>query len=87
MDGRHLLAPTGWGKTQTLQHVIYHDITGPNPPALVIIEPKGDMVATIQRLKLFTHQPDRLVVSDPELDPALNMFAMPAERRKRYSRA
>jgi hypothetical protein len=24
----HLLAPTGWGKTQTLQHIIYHDITG-----------------------------------------------------------
>jgi hypothetical protein len=81
----HLLAPTGWGKTQTLQHIIYRDITGPDPPALVIIEPKGDMVATIQRLKLFTARPDRLLVIDPELSPALNMFAIPNERRKRYS--
>ena len=81
----HLLAPTGWGKTQTLQHVIYHDIIDPDPPALVIIEPKGDMVATIQRLKLFSKQPDRLVVIDPEFSPALNMFAVPSARRKRYS--
>ena len=77
----HLLAPTGWGKTQTLQHIIYHDIIGPDPPALVIIEPKGDMVATIQKLKLFAKQPDRLVVIDPELGPALNMFAIPNSRR------
>ncbi len=83
----HLLAPTGWGKTQTLQHLIYHDITGPDPPALVIIEPKGDMVATIQKLKLFAKQPDRLVVIDPELSPALNMFAIPRARRRRYSQA
>jgi hypothetical protein len=83
----HLLAPTGWGKTQTLQHIIYHDITGPDPPALVIIEPKGDMVATIQKLKLFAKEPDRLVVIDPELSPALNMFAIPNERRRRYSQA
>ena len=81
----HLLAPTGWGKTQTLQHIIYHDITGPDPPAIVVIEPKGDMVATIQKLKLFSRDPDRLVVIDPELSPALNMFAIPNERRRRYS--
>jgi len=81
----HLLAPTGWGKTQTLQHVIYHDLIAPDAPALVIIEPKGDMVATIQKLKLFADDPDRLVVIDPELSPALNMFAIPNERRKRYS--
>lgn len=81
----HMLAPTGWGKTQTLQHIIYHDLMSPDPPAMVVIDPKGDMLQTIQKLKIFKDDPDRLVIIDPALNPALNMFDMTTDRRANYS--
>ena len=49
----HILAGSGHGKTQTLQHLILSDLTRPEPPGLVIIDSQGDMIRKISRLALF----------------------------------
>jgi len=79
----HILAKTGHGKTQTLHNIIHQDITSPEPPSLIIIEPKGDIIEPLSRLKLFEEYPERLSIIDPVKKPALNFFALP-ERIKSY---
>ena len=81
----HLIGSSGWGKSQTLQHIIMHDLTQPDPPALVIVDSQGDMLAKIQRLALFEANPERLVIIDPEHNPSLNMFDMTTDRLADYS--
>lgn len=76
----HVIAGAGHGKTQLLQHLIFADLSRPNPPALVVIDSQGDMLSNIQKLAIFAPgQPlaDRLIIIDPEdvsAPPALNMF-------------
>jgi hypothetical protein len=77
----HILAPSGYGKTVLLQHIILSDFWDEaqnkllDPPAYVIIDPKGLMVNRLSRLNIFTnHLKDRLVIVDPLDRPALNMF-------------
>ena len=73
-----IFAPTGHGKTQTLQNLILsflHD----DPPAMFIMDSMGSMLKKIERLSLFTAElEDRLVILDPtdERPPALNFFKM-----------
>jgi len=81
----HLLASSGHGKTQTLQHIIYHDLMRPDPPSLVVIDSQGDMLWKIQNLKIFAEQPGRLIIIDPQYDPALNIFDMTTDRLRTYS--
>lgn len=87
----HIVAGTGHGKTQTLQHLILRDLTSPQPPAMVIIDSQGDMIGKIARLALFDGAlADRLVIIDPrdiEHPPALNMFDVNLERIGRYGAA
>lgn len=88
----HVIGGSGHGKTQLLQHLILHDLTRAEPPALIIIDSQGDMLRKIERLDLFTREPlaDRLVIIDPEdveHPPALNMFDMSNARLADYSRA
>ena len=85
MEHWHLLGSSGWGKSQTLQHIIMHDLLDPDPPALVIIDSQGDMLAKIQRLEIFARDPDRLVIIDPEHNPSLNIFDMTTDRFADYS--
>jgi hypothetical protein len=86
----HILAAQGHGKTQTLQHLITHDLTSPDPPSMVIIDSQGQMIEKIQQLDLFhpDHGPlaDRLIIIDPkdETPPALNVFDINQERLARY---
>jgi hypothetical protein len=91
--GEHalLLAATGWGKSQFIQHLTMHLLSQPDPPSLIILNSQGTMLEKIQRLAIFAQgQPlsERLVLIDPEHKepPALNMFALPTERTKNYSR-
>src|ERR1700730_17429498 len=91
--GEHalLLASTGWGKSQFIQHLTVHLLSQPDPPSLIIFNSQGTMLEKIQRLSIFApgHPiSDRLVLIDPEHEdpPALNMFALPTERTKIYSR-
>ena len=62
-----------------------HDLLDPDPPALVIVDSQGDMLEKIQRLEIFARDPDRLIIIDPEFDPALNMFDMASDRHADYS--
>ena len=74
----HIVAGTGHGKTQTLQHLILNDLKSENPPSMVIIDSQGDMLEKLSHLELFdTKLYDRLIYIDPtdtEFPPALNMF-------------
>lgn len=86
----HILAGSGHGKTQTLQHLILSDLQGPDSPSLVIIDSQGDMLSKISQLGLFETLGDRLIIIDPrdvEHPPALNMFDVNLERISRYGAA
>jgi Type IV secretion-system coupling protein DNA-binding domain len=88
----HVIGGSGHGKTQLLQHLIFHDLSRDEPPALIVIDSQGDMLRKIERLDLFAREPlaDRLVIIDPEdveHPPALNMFDMSNARLAGYSRA
>lgn len=77
----HIVAGSGHGKTQLLQHLIVHDLAQPDPPALVVIDSQGDMIAKLQRLI-----PDAIVV-DPRRAPQLNIFDIRHDRLQRYGAA
>ncbi len=87
----HILAGSGHGKTQTLQHLILGDLQQPEPPGLVIIDSQGDMIRKISRLAVFDKAlRDKLIIVDPrDVDhpPALNMFDVNLERIGRYGAA
>jgi hypothetical protein len=67
----HLVAGSGHGKTQFLQHMILGYLQRPDPPALIVIDSQGEMLEKIQRLSLFGPGgalADRIVIVDPEDD-------------------
>lgn len=81
----HILAPSGTGKTTMMQQIILDDLHSDNPPAMVIIDPKGEMVRRLRSLDLFNPEDGplwhRLIVidaTDTDNPPALNMFTTPA---------
>jgi hypothetical protein len=86
----HVVGGSGHGKTQFLQHLIVGDLTREKPPALVIIDSQGEMLAKIQRLALFapgSPLADRLIIIDPEdvaHPAALNMFDLKPPRFGTY---
>jgi hypothetical protein len=88
----HVVGGTGHGKTQLLQHLIFNDLSSPEPPALVIIDSQNQMLRKLERLALFDPDggklADRLVIINPEDDfpPALNMFDTRSTRIEGYSR-
>ena len=87
----HILAGSGHGKTQTLQHLILADLQSGTSPGLVIIDSQGDMIRKISRLAQFDGAlADKLIIIDPrdvEHPPALNMFDVNMERIRRYGAA
>jgi len=83
MEHWHLIGSSGWGKSQTLQHILMHDLSEPDPPALIVIDSQGDMLAKMQRLEIFANDPDRLIIVDPEHNPSLNMFDVATDRPRR----
>lgn len=69
-----IFAPSGHGKTQTLQNLIASLLNDPDPPAMFIIDSQGSMLRKIEHLAVFAGRlKDRLVVLDPP-EPALNFF-------------
>jgi hypothetical protein len=79
-----VIAKTGWGKTQLLQHLILEELRKPDPPSMVILDSTGAMVDRLQRLSIFSGT-DRLLIVDPEHSPALNMFDVSNPRFDSYS--
>jgi hypothetical protein len=89
----HIVAGTGHGKTQTLQHLIAHDLArDPDEvPSLVVIDSQGDLLSKLSRLDCFDPEhgalADRLVVIDPtdvEHPPALGLFDLDLARVRGY---
>lgn len=66
----HVVATTGWGKSQLFQSMVLADLE--TDAAIVIIDSQNDLINTIA-----TRVPaDRLILVDPETcPPALNIFA------------
>lgn len=87
----HIVAGSGHGKTQTLQHLILADLRRTDAPGLVIIDSQGDMIRKISKLATFDGPlRDKLIIIDPrdvEHPPALNMFDVNLERISRYGTA
>lgn len=90
----HLVAGSGWGKTQVLQYEIARFLSQPSPPSLVIIDSQSEMLRKIERLALFApgrgRLRDRLVIIDPtdvEHPPALNLFCLNHARLARADAA
>jgi hypothetical protein len=77
----HIIAGSGHGKTQLLQHFMTHDLRAEKPPALVVIDSQGDMIAKLQRLV-----PDAILI-DPRNAPQLNVFDINQDRLKQYGPA
>ena len=91
----HILAGTGHGKTQALQHLIVSDLQRPpaEVPSMVILDSQGDMLNNLKRLALFDPQvkdslADRLLIVDPsdvEFAPSLNLFDIQSDRLDHYN--
>ena len=91
----HILAGTGHGKTQTLQHLIVSDLQRPSDevPSMVILDSQGDMLKTLKRLSIFDPMIEgslarRLLIVDPSdvhFAPALNLFDIQSDRLKNYN--
>ena len=86
------LAPSGAGKTTLMFYEILENLKKPDPPAMVIIDPKGTVLRQISSLACFhpltgVHK-DRLVIIDPSDlggPPAFNLFKpTSAARLERY---
>jgi hypothetical protein len=73
-----IVAGSGHGKTQTLEALICQDLQRSEPPGMVVIDSKGDMIERLARLEVFNpddgHLKDRLIVVDPRDSPNLNPF-------------
>ena len=89
----HIVAGSGHGKTQTLQHLILRDLdaVAEGEASIVVIDSQSDLINTIAGLQLFAPgQPlsERLVLIDPtdlEWPVALNLFDAGLERLDQYS--
>jgi hypothetical protein len=89
----HLIAGSGHGKTQSIQHFILSDLdaVAKGEASIVVIDSQKDLIDTIRGLAMFREgQPlcDRLCVIDPtdvEYPVALNLFDIGMERINSYS--
>ena len=86
----HILAGTGHGKTQTIQHLLSTDIARVmrGEASVIVMDSQGDLIRTISNLKVFADNPDRLCLIDPhdiEHPVALNLFDMGLQRLGSYS--
>jgi hypothetical protein len=69
-----IVAGSGHGKTQTLEAWIASDLKRDDPPGMVVIDSKGDMVERLSRLDVFNPDSDRLIIVDARDAPHLNPF-------------
>lgn len=86
----HILAGTGHGKTQTIQHLLTADIDRVmrGEASIVVMDSQGDLIRTISSLQVFADHPERLCLIDPhdiEHPVALNLFDMGMQRLETYS--
>ena len=89
----HIVAGSGHGKTQTLQHLILHDLdtVARGEASIVVIDSQSDLINNIAGLDVFAPGgalDGRLVLIDPtdiEWPVALNLFDAGLDRLDQYS--
>ncbi|UWR13403.1 type IV secretory system conjugative DNA transfer family protein [Sulfitobacter mediterraneus] len=84
----HVIAGSGHGKTQTLQHFIAKDIQdiARGQKSVVVIDSQGDLINNILKARLPLDQ-DQIVLIDPEdihFPVSLNLFSVGQERLQSY---
>lgn len=92
-EHHHIVAGSGHGKTQTLQHLILHDlnVVAAGEASIVVIDSQSDLIRNIAGLQDFAPGgplADQLCVIDPtdvEWPVALNLFDVGMERINQYS--
>lgn len=92
-EHQHIVAGTGHGKTQTLQHLILRDLKAVENggASIVVLDSQGDLIDKIKGLAQFAPSGSlsgKLVVIDPtdiEYPVALNLFDVGMERINQYS--
>ena len=91
-EHQHIIAGSGHGKTQTLQHFIANDLPAVSAGrrSIVVIDSQGDLINTIANLSVFAPgQPlsDRVVIIDPTdvtYPVSLNLFDVGTARLEQY---
>ncbi|MCR2833496.1 type IV secretory system conjugative DNA transfer family protein [Parerythrobacter lacustris] len=81
----HVVGGTGAGKTTLIENLILHDLKSEDRPALVVIDPHGDLIRKLTHADLGLE--DRLILIDPrdtKFPVALNPFAVNRERLATY---
>lgn len=89
----HIVAGSGHGKTQTLQHLILHDLdtVARGEASIIVIDSQSDLINTIAGMDIFAPGgalDGRLVLIDPtdiEWPVALNLFDAGLDRLDQYS--
>lgn len=92
-EHHHIVAGSGHGKTQTLQHLILHDLeaVAQGQASIVVIDSQSDLINNIAGMSVFAPGgalADRLCLIDPtdvEWPVALNLFDVGMERINQYS--
>lgn len=92
-EHQHIVAGSGHGKTQTLQHFILHDLkaVAAGRASIIVMDSQSDLINTIAGLAEFAPGgplADRLVLIDPtdvEWPVALNLFDFGLDRIDQYS--
>ena len=92
-EHQHIVAGSGHGKTQTLQHLILHDLEAVErgEASIIVIDSQSDLINNIAGLECFAPDgplSDKLVLIDPtdvEWPVALNLFDVGLERLDQYS--
>ncbi len=84
----HMVAGTGHGKSQTIQHHIVKDLEDviAGDKSVVVIDSQGDLIRNILKTAL---PKDRVVLIDPEdieYPVSLNLFAVGQHRYRTYNR-
>lgn len=83
----HMVAGSGHGKTQTLQHFIAEDLKDvvAGRKSVVVIDSQGDLIGNLLAARLLP--PERIVVIDPEdieYPVSLNLFSVGQDRLAGY---
>lgn len=92
-EHHHIVAGSGHGKTQTLQHLILNDLerVAAGEASIIVIDSQSDLINNIAGMEIFAPgRPlaDRLVLIDPtdlEWPVALNLFDVGLDRLDEYS--
>lgn len=81
----HIIGGSGAGKTTLIENLVLHDLSTPDPPSLVIVDPHGDLVQKLIHVDAGIE--DRLLYINPRdihHPVAINIFAMNQERMASY---